>query len=180
VLTVQIAVSWDVRSCSQINIYRSFGGNLNHCFHHLSKTLVLYINLSWIWQVSSEKLVKFYQILCCNAWKKLSSHVPFQQSRECMVYSRYSPSSNFRTPFQAPGHRGKKIFTVASNVCGSSVWNLLRVTLLAPRILRWFLDFLEDLCISALIFLYYIIGLSGSPVPFWVLLRCLHSAFKVA
>ena len=56
-------------------------------------------------------------------------------------WSRHSPSSNCRTPFQAPGHRGNKLFTVASNACGSSVWNLLRVTLLAPRILRWFLDF---------------------------------------
>jgi hypothetical protein len=30
-----------------------------------------------------------------------------------------------------------KICVVAPNVCGSSVWNLLYFTLLAPRILRW-------------------------------------------
>lgn len=110
--------------------------------------------------MSSEKLVKVYQILCCHTWKKLSSHVPFQQSRECLVYSRHSPSSNCRTPFQAPGHLDNYIFTVAINICGSSVWNLLRVTLLAPRIIRWFLDFWKIcaflpwyLCITSLDYL---------------------------
>ena len=34
-----------------------------------------------------------------------------------------------------------KFCTVASNVCGRSVWYLLHVTLLALRILRWLLDF---------------------------------------
>ena len=30
---------------------------------------------------------------------------------------------------------------VAPSICGPSVWNLLHVTLLAPIILRWVLDF---------------------------------------
>ena len=34
-----------------------------------------------------------------------------------------------------------KFCTVAPNVCGSSVWHLLHVTILVSRILRWFLDF---------------------------------------
>jgi len=34
-----------------------------------------------------------------------------------------------------------KFCTVASNICGPSVWYLLHVTLLAPTILRWLLDF---------------------------------------
>ena len=33
--------------------------------------------------------------------------------------------------------------TVAHSICGSSVWNLLQVTFLAPRILRWLIDFLK-------------------------------------
>jgi hypothetical protein len=33
-----------------------------------------------------------------------------------------------------------KFCAVAPNVCGSLVWKLLRVTLLALRILRWLLD----------------------------------------
>jgi hypothetical protein len=35
--------------------------------------------------------------------------------------------------------------TVAPNTRISSVWNLFRVTLLAPRILGWLLDFFENL-----------------------------------
>jgi hypothetical protein len=31
-------------------------------------------------------------------------------------------------------------FTLAPNMCGPSVWNLLYVVLMAPRILRWLLD----------------------------------------
>jgi hypothetical protein len=30
---------------------------------------------------------------------------------------------------------------VVPNTCGSSEWNLLRVTVLVPRIFRWLLDF---------------------------------------
>jgi hypothetical protein len=42
-----------------------------------------------------------------------------------------------------PGHqviRSTKICTAAPNMCGSSVWNLLHVTFLAPRILRRLLE----------------------------------------
>jgi hypothetical protein len=38
-------------------------------------------------------------------------------------------------------HRATKFVTVAPNICGPSVWNLLHVTLLAPRILKWLLHF---------------------------------------
>jgi hypothetical protein len=34
-----------------------------------------------------------------------------------------------------------KFCTVTRNICGRSVWNLLRVTLLAPRILRFLVNF---------------------------------------
>jgi len=34
-----------------------------------------------------------------------------------------------------------KLCTVAPNICGSSVWNLLHVTFLMPRILRWLVHF---------------------------------------
>jgi len=34
-----------------------------------------------------------------------------------------------------------KFCTVAPNIFGSSVWDMLHVMLLAPRILRWLLDF---------------------------------------
>jgi hypothetical protein len=39
-----------------------------------------------------------------------------------------------------------KFCVVAPNICGSVVWNLLPVTLLAHRIWKWLLDFFEHLC----------------------------------
>jgi hypothetical protein len=41
----------------------------------------------------------------------------------------------------ALGRPGAKFFTEAPNICRSSVWNLLRATLLASKILGWFLGF---------------------------------------
>lgn len=37
-----------------------------------------------------------------------------------------------------------KFCTMAACMCASSVWNLLHVTLLIPRILRWLLDFPDN------------------------------------
>jgi len=37
--------------------------------------------------------------------------------------------------------RATKFCTLAPDICGSLVWNLLHVTNLAPRIFRWLLDF---------------------------------------
>jgi hypothetical protein len=42
--------------------------------------------------------------------------------------------------FRAPGAMTTKFCMVAPNVNGSSVWNLLYVTLLASRIFRWPLE----------------------------------------
>jgi hypothetical protein len=47
---------------------------------------------------------------------------------------------------RAPGHHVTKFCTVGPNICCSSAWKLLHVTLPAPRILRWLLDFFENLC----------------------------------
>ena len=44
------------------------------------------------------------------------------------------------------GHKvaqATKSFMVASNICWASVWNLLYVTHLVPRTLKWCLDFLK-------------------------------------
>jgi hypothetical protein len=49
--------------------------------------------------------------------------------------------------------RATKFCAVTPNICGPSVWNLLHVTLLATRILKWLVDFWEvlrsGLCIVA-------------------------------
>ena len=44
--------------------------------------------------------------------------------------------------------RTTKFCAVAPNIFGSSVWNLLHVTILAPRILRWLLNFKKNICDS--------------------------------
>jgi hypothetical protein len=48
--------------------------------------------------------------------------------------------------------RDTKFCRVWPNICGSSVWNMLHITLLAPIILRWLLDVLENLFTPALIY----------------------------
>jgi hypothetical protein len=45
--------------------------------------------------------------------------------------------------------RGDYVFVVALNICGSSVWNVVHVTLLVARILRWPLD-LQKICVRVL------------------------------
>ena len=39
-----------------------------------------------------------------------------------------------------------KFYTVAPNICGSSVWHLPRVTILKTGILRWLVNFWNYLC----------------------------------
>jgi len=44
--------------------------------------------------------------------------------------------------YRAPSRPGDHmLYTLTLNICGSSVWNLLHVTLLALRNLKWLLDF---------------------------------------
>lgn len=38
--------------------------------------------------------------------------------------------------------------TMLPNICGSLLWILLHVTLLAPNVLWWLLDFWKNLCTS--------------------------------
>jgi len=37
--------------------------------------------------------------------------------------------------------RTTKFIKVATNICGSSIWRYIQVTLLAPKTLKWFVDF---------------------------------------
>jgi len=62
-------------------------------------------------------------------------------------------------------------FTVAPNVCKSSAWNLLRVTLLAPNILRWLLHFWKNLFTS---FLRKNVIKHKPPLTMWLVLRAVH------
>jgi len=53
-----------------------------------------------------------------------------------------APFQNMAT-YQSPGQvtRMNTLFMMEPNICGFSVWNLLCVTILVPRILRWLVDF---------------------------------------
>jgi hypothetical protein len=42
-----------------------------------------------------------------------------------------------------PGRPATELFTVVPNISESSVWNLLEITIIGPRILRWLLGFWE-------------------------------------
>jgi hypothetical protein len=54
---------------------------------------------------------------------------------------------------------------VAAYICGSSVWNLLYVTLLMPWILRWLLEFFKNLYNSDISWSFVFFGTNG--VAFW-------------
>jgi len=46
------------------------------------------------------------------------------------------------TLFRSPGCTvPRRQVALASSICGSSVWDLLHVTLLVPDVLRWLLEF---------------------------------------
>jgi hypothetical protein len=47
--------------------------------------------------------------------------------------------------------RATKFLAVVPNIGGSSVWNLLNVIVSVPRILKWLLHFLENLCTPAVV-----------------------------
>jgi hypothetical protein len=70
-------------------------------------------------------------------------------SREVLGYCQQCLSLVVVHKYRAPGLHGDYIVTVTPNICGSSVWKLLRVTF-------WFLDFevtsrfLENLCVPHL------------------------------
>ena len=73
-----------------------------------------------------------------------------------------------------PGHQvGQvtKFWMVVPNICGSSVWNLLHVTLLAPRILKWLLEFWS--CCAPLAW-YMLLYFLTSPFHQFDWLKCVH------
>jgi len=73
---------------------------------------------------------------------------------------------------QIPGARSlaTRFCVVAPNICGSSVWNLLHITVLVPRILSWLPDFWK---ICAL--LHYMIGYNT--LYFLLLLKCIIKGY---
>ena len=72
-----------------------------------------------------------------------------------------------------PGHQVAqvtKFWMVMPNICGSSVWNLLHMTHLAPRILKWLLEFWSCAPLAWYILLYFL----ASTVHHFDCLKCAH------
>ena len=72
----------------------------------------------------------------CNVADVSASRTPY--------VTRHSGYQGYTKPGRHVA-RATEFCMVASNICGPSVWHLLRVSLLAPRILRCLLDFLKNL-----------------------------------
>jgi hypothetical protein len=69
----------------------------------------------------------------------LSPSTPFPIRATNYVHA--NPLSQGCTNLERQVTRPTTFCTLASNICQSSVWNVLHVTFLVPRILRWLLDF---------------------------------------
>jgi len=80
----------------------------------------------------------------CKHWRArftfYSENLPLTQS---LLHRRTNPG---RQDAQT-----NKFDTVAPKVCRSSIWNFTHANLLAPRILRWLLNF-ENLCTPGLLY----------------------------
>ena len=57
----------------------------------------------------------------------------------------------------APDRPGAKIFPMAPNICGSTAGSFLHVTLLAPRIWRWFQEFGKCVLLYSIDILLYVL-----------------------
>jgi hypothetical protein len=95
----------------------------------------------------------------CMSWCDTISDTAYNTISQCMFPENVSNETSAhhtvhhiqqRQRFTKP--RGQvaaetKFCMLVPNICGCSVWTSLHVTLLAPRILRWLLDFPEHLCV---------------------------------
>lgn len=61
----------------------------------------------------------------------------------CLCVHRTSKRQGLKNPGGGAVRPGHSIFYTGPNICGSSAWGLLHVTILKSRILRWFLNFFK-------------------------------------
>jgi len=89
----------------------------------------------------------------------ISSHLPaYEDGTEFSETSGYKIQMPGNYPEESIQHsehdeslKSRKFYTITPNICGSSVRDLLRVTLLASKIWRWLSDFWR-VCGSLLMF----------------------------
>jgi len=99
----------------------------------------------WVWHTGMATQYGNCRFRCVVS---LSIRCFHEQNRNCWTYVWHAVYAAYTCTFSSRGTQilgarlpWYKIFMVAPNICGSLVWNLLFVTVLAPRILRWLLDF---------------------------------------
>ena len=84
------------------------------------------------------------------------------QSISCTLFIKSQFKITAFQGFTNPGHESPwrlNFIRLAPNICGSSIWNFLYVSILTPRILRWLLDF-RKICASLWLFSHLRLGLT--------------------
>jgi hypothetical protein len=114
---------------------------LRYLFH------LIFCYLKMCSQMQRPEKTRNVMYLLSNSLK--DGHGIFHVQQICKSYHYKNPhdvesSTSLHQECTNPGWQvtvATKFCTVAPNICGSSVWNLLYVICLAPIILRWPLDF---------------------------------------
>jgi hypothetical protein len=112
---------------------RSETGNTFWCFYEYNNQIRYFLVLGIFQQIT-------------RLWKSLESVDQLPPNGHNYIYTRnqgedelYVDRGNITgcTSLERQGAKATKFRWVALNVCGFLVWNLLRLILLAPRILKW-------------------------------------------
>jgi hypothetical protein len=90
---------------------------------------------------SSVRLFKYLSMTTAQVWhiKNTNKNQPFAN---LLIQGCSNPGHSFT--------QATKFCIMAPNICRSSAWNLLRNTILAPRILRWLLHLKKKISVSLL------------------------------
>ena len=137
---------WSPRRLNPLPVHHHLCPNHHHRFHHQSSSCLFALTSDWYrssW-ISIRFAIPAY-INNNNPWTedKLPLFILTKDKREKSKSEVAIPL--WMRPQFTPGVNKSR--TVAPNICGSSVWNLLDVTLLSPSVLRWLREF-QDVCVT--------------------------------
>ena len=114
-------------------------------------SIILNVRYAEMWR--QVFVLAVYQIICICLGKctRYSYDILYECSRGFFVFADRRRMN--------PGHQltmATKFCTIVPNICRSSVWNLLHVTLLAPRIWRCLLGFWK-ICVPLLLTFFLVL-----------------------
>ena len=141
--SLRSALFWDITKRRVVILYRRFGTTYRSHLQGSRSTIFLLGPIS----CSETSVQNYYSTLCNIAGQRRSylQHGVTMKSR--ILYSllpNYWCRTTFRQGCTNPGRqfaRATKFCTVIHNICGSPVWFLLVITLLAFTVLKWLIDF---------------------------------------